>query len=79
MDDYRRAFPAYLGAEKYLMKKKLTGSSGTHKVWREVHSTTSSSKVTWLHRVFALPRNAMKNPILEIHRQGAAKRVWVQY
>lgn len=79
LDDYRRGFPPYLAAEKYLMKQKLTGSTGEHAVWREVHSTTSTKKVLWLHRVFAVPRDSMKHPVLEVHRQGAAKRVWVQY
>jgi len=79
MDDFRRAFPPYLGAEKYLGKEKLKGSEGQHAVWRDVHETTSRTKIMWLHRVFALPGDAMEKPILEIHRQGAAKRVWIQY
>lgn len=79
MDDYRRAFPPYLGAEKYLAREKLSGSSGQHAVWREVHETTSKKKVLWLHRVFALPKDSLDKPVLEIHRQGAAKRVWIQY
>ena len=79
MDDFRRGFPPYLAAEKYLAKKKLSGSSGQHAVWRDVHETTSRTKVLWLHRVFAMPGNALEDPVLEIHRQGAAKRVWIQY
>jgi hypothetical protein len=79
MDDFRRAFPPYLGAEKYLAKQKLSGSSGQHAVWRDVHETTSRTKILWLHRVFALPKDALEGPVLEIHRQGAAKRVWIQY
>ncbi|MBW2262456.1 MAG: hypothetical protein JRG91_10830 [Deltaproteobacteria bacterium] len=79
MDDFRRAFPPYLGAEKYLARGKLSGSSGQHAVWREVHETTSKKKVLWLHRVFALPKDSIDNPVLEIQRQGAAKRVWIQY
>jgi hypothetical protein len=80
LDDYRRAYPPYLDGEKFLSRKGgLTGSSGKHAVWRDVHSTTSRKEVTWIHRVFALPADSIKNPIMEIHRQGASKKVWVQY
>jgi len=78
LDDFLRGFQPYLEAERFLSKEKLAGSKGIHSVWREVHSTESGG-VTWLHRVFALPADAMEHPILEIHRQGASKRVWVQY
>ena len=80
LDDYRRAFPPYLGGEKFLSRQGgLAGSDGKHAVWRDVHSTTSKKDVLWLHRVFALPADSLKNPVLEIHRQGASKKVWVQY
>jgi hypothetical protein len=29
--------------------------------------------------VFELPADGIQNPILEVHRQGAAKLLWVQY
>ncbi len=73
LDDYRRAFAPHLGAEKELMRSdsKLT-------VWRSLQSTTSKTKVVWLTRVYMLPMDSMQGPILEIHRQSAAKRIWIQ-
>lgn len=79
LDDFLRAFPPYLAGEKELAsERKATWAKSGHTVWREVHSTPGGKKTTWLHRVYVLPADSIENPILEIQRQGAAKKVWIQ-
>ena len=75
LDDFRRAYPAYLGAEKEARRK---GMPKNHFMWRDV-SKTDRNKVVYLHRIFAMPADSLKKPMLEIKRQGASKMIWVQY
>ena len=75
LDDFRRAYPAYLGAEKEARRKSMPKN---HFMWRDV-SRTDKNKVVYLHRIFAMPADSLKKPILEIKRQGASRMIWVQY
>jgi len=75
LDDYQRVFPPYLGAEKEARKKTLPKN---HMLWRDT-LRTEKGKTVYLHRIFLLPENAIKKPILEIIRQGTSKMIWVQY
>jgi hypothetical protein len=75
LDDYQRAFPPYLGAEKQARKKTLPKN---HMLWRDTLKT-EKGKTVYLHRIFLLPADAVKKPILEIVRQGSSKMIWVQY
>lgn len=73
LDDYHRAFPAHLVAEK-----ELEDEQGKKTPWRNMHSVSSRKRVVWLSRVFMMPENAITSPILEIHRQGVSRKVWIQ-
>lgn len=75
LDDYQRVFPPYLGAEKEARKRALPKN---HQLWRDTLKT-EKGKVVYLHRIFLLPDNAMKRPILEIVRQGSSKMIWIRY
>lgn len=75
LDDYRRAFPPFLDGEKELRRRKLTRN---HAIWRDTPETEKSHPL-YLHRIFILPSDHCKSPILEIKRQGASKKLWVQY
>lgn len=75
LDDYRRAYPAFLDAEKEARKKKMLTD---HILWRDTMKTERNHLV-YLHRIFLLPADSIKKPILEIKRQGSSKMVWVQY
>ncbi|MFH1436109.1 MAG: zinc ribbon domain-containing protein [Pseudomonadota bacterium] len=75
LDDFRRAYAAYLGAEKEARRKNMPKN---HFMWRDV-SKTEKDKVVYLHRIFAMPADSLKKPILEVKRQGASKMIWVQY
>jgi hypothetical protein len=75
LDDYRRAYSAFLGAEKEARKRTL---SKNHFLWRDVAKLTKG-KTVHLHRIFLMPADCLGRPILEIKRQGASKMLWIQY
>jgi hypothetical protein len=74
LDDYRRSFPPLLAAEK-----ELAARSSRTTVWRDVREVSTRHRRTWLTRVFYVPAETTGEPILDIHRQGASKRIWVQF